>query len=336
MLGAHRGNPHDCICWLTRPYRMPIETANHNNFQSLKILESRSDLRLEVATNDRAMGSDAGWEVMLSHNMRNGTTIGFCKATRWQNGTTPECLDKSIETLLQGRLSPGQLCHPMLLPIIIFSHEIDDNIEEKQKEAVDNLEELTRAIDKFWRRKLVRHGELTGEEIATFHGELVACHDKVLWKRPARYLEVLNEMHDALLTLYAGYDADRKHFLDSAYIELLARVTFYQSQLKALKASADRTAAKLKTQRELLQALISLDVSRHQEKQQKRDREDSDRVAAGQTLIALLGIFFLPASLVAGILSTTFFDFRDPVILSDNFWIYWMITLPLTTIVLGV
>jgi hypothetical protein len=204
----------------------------------------KTDMKLDQATATRPQGSDVGWEVLLSHDMRTGTTLGFCKGTLWHD-QLPTRLDKSIATLLDGELRPDQLCHPMLLPIIIFSHEIDGRIKEKQKEAAEEVKELTRAIKDFWRRKLNSPGEPMGEQIAEFHGRIVVCNHWILWKRPARYLEVVEDMHSALLTFFAGLDPDRQMFLQAVQTELLGRATFYRSKLKALRASADRTGAKL-------------------------------------------------------------------------------------------
>ncbi|KAL6898292.1 hypothetical protein GGI43DRAFT_408833 [Trichoderma evansii] len=51
--------------------------------------------------------------------------------------------------------------------------------------------------------------------------------------------------------------------------------------------------------------------------------------------ISLIGLLFLPAAFVASLFSTSFFNFDAPTGiwgLSDKFWIYWAVTIPVTAI----
>jgi hypothetical protein len=65
----------------------------------------------------------------------------------------------------------------------------------------------------------------------------------------------------------------------------------------------------------------------------KRDSE-------GQRTIALLGIIFLPGTLLASVFSMTFFNFQtDPDstdMVAPTFWIYWAITIPTTFLIMGI
>ncbi|KAK0109501.1 hypothetical protein ONS95_002190 [Cadophora gregata] len=64
------------------------------------------------------------------------------------------------------------------------------------------------------------------------------------------------------------------------------------------------------------------------------------RDSSSMTALAVLGIVFLPAMLIASMFSMSMFDFspssdQGPR-LSSSFWMYWAVTLPLTLILLGI
>ncbi|TGO21493.1 hypothetical protein BPAE_0216g00050 [Botrytis paeoniae] len=64
----------------------------------------------------------------------------------------------------------------------------------------------------------------------------------------------------------------------------------------------------------------------------------SKRDFSAMKTIAILGIVFLPGTFIASILSTTFLDFQNPsglrAAVSPSFWIYWVVTIPVTLIIL--
>jgi hypothetical protein len=65
--------------------------------------------------------------------------------------------------------------------------------------------------------------------------------------------------------------------------------------------------------------------------EQRKLAHASKRDSAAMKTISLLGAIFLPGAYLASVFSMTFFNFQNtgPVI-SPNFWIYWVITIPLT------
>jgi hypothetical protein len=65
--------------------------------------------------------------------------------------------------------------------------------------------------------------------------------------------------------------------------------------------------------------------------EQRKLAHASKRDSAAMKTISLLGAIFLPGAYLASVFSMTFFNFQNtgPVI-SPSFWIYWVITIPLT------
>ncbi|KAI0553643.1 hypothetical protein F4679DRAFT_429984 [Xylaria curta] len=58
-------------------------------------------------------------------------------------------------------------------------------------------------------------------------------------------------------------------------------------------------------------------------------RKDSQAMIA----IAFITLVFLPPTFISTVFSTSFFDFGDGGVVSGKFWIYWVITIPITVLV---
>jgi Mg2+ and Co2+ transporter CorA len=54
--------------------------------------------------------------------------------------------------------------------------------------------------------------------------------------------------------------------------------------------------------------------------------------------ISLLGTIFLPGAYLASVFSMTFFNFQDAggSYVSSQFWIYWVVTVPVTAVIVGI
>jgi len=67
---------------------------------------------------------------------------------------------------------------------------------------------------------------------------------------------------------------------------------------------------------------------------QIKAREQESDTSAIKTL-AVLGLVFLPSTFIAALFSTAFFTFDSPASggVSPQFWIFWVVSVPLTFIV---
>jgi hypothetical protein len=65
--------------------------------------------------------------------------------------------------------------------------------------------------------------------------------------------------------------------------------------------------------------------------EQRKLAHASKRDSAAMKTISLLGAIFLPGAYLASVFSMTFFNFQTsgPAV-SPNFWIYWVVTIPVT------
>lgn len=72
--------------------------------------------------------------------------------------------------------------------------------------------------------------------------------------------------------------------------------------------------------------------------EQRKLAHASKRDSAAMKTISLLGAIFFPGAYLASVFSMTFFNFQDPGQdqVSDSFWIYWAVTIPVTILIVGV
>ena len=72
--------------------------------------------------------------------------------------------------------------------------------------------------------------------------------------------------------------------------------------------------------------------------EQRKLAHASKRDSTAMKTISLLGAIFFPGAYLASVFSMTFFNFQNgegPSV-SEQFWIYWAVTIPVTVIIVGV
>jgi hypothetical protein len=74
--------------------------------------------------------------------------------------------------------------------------------------------------------------------------------------------------------------------------------------------------------------------------EQRKLAHSAKRDSEAMKTISLLGAIFFPGAYLASVFSMTFFNFQnsgsgEPSV-SEQFWIYWAVTIPVTTIIVGV
>jgi len=196
----------------------------------------------------RKRGLTRGWELMLSHSFRTNITTGYAK------GTPSSELVESIKHL---RSCAAQILHPLLLPLIILSHDLAPKNDVKQREARDWLRNLEHAVSM---RAEVREEEskyVKGEgmmDLDQINRDLVECHSQVLWKRPQAYQEIIRGIHGAMDRFWERARDDPAYGgpggeVDKLQRNLRARLEFYQAKLKGIENYAHTTLERLTIQR---------------------------------------------------------------------------------------
>ena len=203
-----------------------------------EILFRKSDVRKK--------GKTRGWELMLSHSFRTGITTGFAKGTESSD---------MLESIRHLKICSGQAMHPMLLPLIILSHDLSAKTDQKQREARDWLRKLEHAVS--MRNEIVEDEGYVRDAIMDLdqiNRDLVECHSQVLWKRPQAYQEIIESMEKAMERFWDSAKDDEKYGglrgeVYKLHRSMNSRLEFYRAKLKGIENYAHTTLERLTIQR---------------------------------------------------------------------------------------
>lgn len=202
--------------------------------QVSEIINRKSDVRKK--------GYTRGWELMLSHDVNNGITNGYAKGT--PSSDMVECMKHLKACVLQ-------IGHPLLLPIIIFSHDVSFKTDIKQRDARDWLRRLEHAVS--MRSEIEEKEGYVSEgvvDLDAINRDLVECHSQVLWKRPKAYLEILTEIEKCLHRFIDKLpDKRRSSEVRKLHASLESRLEFYRVKLQGIESYAYTTLKRLDIQR---------------------------------------------------------------------------------------
>ncbi|KAI1313556.1 hypothetical protein F5Y03DRAFT_381135 [Xylaria venustula] len=275
-------------------------------------------------------GKTRGWEIMLSYSFKTGITAGFVK------GTESSDITQSIKHLIECRSEVG---HPMLLPIIILSHDLSDKIDKRQREARAWLRRLENAIT--MRTEIDETEQYTDLDVDRINQDLVECHSRVLWKRPQAYQEIIKEMKAGMDKFKICMDQEKiSKKMKMLHGSMGSRLEFYRVKLSGHEHYIWTTLERLNVQRQALYNIITQKESKlnlEMAAQQRRLAHASKRDSTAMKTLSLLGAIFLPGTLLSSVFSMTFFNFNVPenTEVSQELWIYFAITIPLTVAIVG-
>jgi hypothetical protein len=174
--------------------------------------------------------------------MKTGITTGFCKGT--PSSDLVECI-KHFKACM------SEIGHPLLLPIIMVSHDLSSVSDIKQRDARDWLRRLEHAIS--MRTEIIETEGYTNKDglvdFDAINRDLVECHSQVLWKRPAAYFRIVDSVKDATDAFYHDSSNTQKSSMKKLQASLLSRLTFHRKKLEGAEIYADTTMQRLEIQR---------------------------------------------------------------------------------------
>jgi hypothetical protein len=211
----------------------------------LQLFVTQLTLKTEIIyrkSDVRKKGFTRGWELMLSHDVNNGVTTGFAKGT--PSSDMVECI-KHLKSCVE------QIGHPMLLPIIIFSHDVSFKTDIKQRAARDWLRRLEHAVS--MRSEIEEKEGYVKEglvDLDAVNRDLVECHSQVLWKRPKAYLEILDAIKSAMDKFDEKLPEPRRMVpMRKLHSSMHSRLEFYRVKLQGIESYAYTTLQRLEIQR---------------------------------------------------------------------------------------
>jgi hypothetical protein len=145
-----------------------------------------------------------------------------------------------------------QIGHPMLLPTIIYSHDMSAKTDIKQREARDWLRKLEHAVS--MRTEIDdKESYVDSEGLVDFdliNRHLVECHSQVLWKRPRAYLQILDGFNKIMKEFMEKLPEERNvSHLRKLHESILSRLEFYRRKLQGIESYAYTTLQRLDIQR---------------------------------------------------------------------------------------
>jgi hypothetical protein len=175
--------------------------------------------------------------------MKSGITTGFCKGT--PSSDIVECMKHLKACVLQ-------IGHPMLLPTIVFSHDMSAKTDIKQREARDWLRKLEHAVS--MRNEIEdKEGYVDKDGLVDFdliNRHLVECHSQVLWKRPRAYLQLLDSFNKSMKEFMERLPQERNvSDMRKLHESMLSRLEFYRRKLQGIESYAYTTLQRLDIQR---------------------------------------------------------------------------------------
>jgi hypothetical protein len=189
-----------------------------------------------------------GWELMLSYDFQTRITHGYCK------GTASSDVAESIQWL-KGCIDEIQ--HPLVFPLIMFSHESSFRTDIKQRDARDWLRRIEHAVS--MRVEVNEEGErvvYVKDGVVDFDAlnrDLVECQAQILWKRPVVYLDIIDTMKAAgeafIDTLSKVDKISEITEIKSIQARILSRLEFYRKRWLGTATYADTTMQRLEIQR---------------------------------------------------------------------------------------
>lgn len=337
------------------PYRGIESTSAVGPFFWCALDQDEENPRIQILfrkSDVRKKGKTRGWELMLCHDIKANATTAFCK------GTPSSEILASIHHL---KACAQQIGHPMLLPTIIFSRDMSEKTDKKQREAREWIRKLEHAVS--MRTEIEeKDSYLDKDGLVDFdliNRHLVECHSQVLWKRPKAYMQILDGFRGAMdLFKETSVAVDREvesnasprwnRSLRQLHGSMLARHDFYRSKLQGIDSYAYTTLQRLDIQRAALYNVIQQRESKlnfQMARDQRKLAHASKRDSGAQKTIALLGALFLPGAFLASVFSTSFFNFQNGLaddggnpelpVVAKEFWVFWAFTLPITIIVVA-
>jgi hypothetical protein len=189
----------------------------------------------------RKGGKTIGWELTLSYEIKTGITTGFYKGT--PSSAIAECLKHLKACIFEIR-------HPMLLPLIIYSHHLSYKTDSRHRDARDWLRRIEHSISIQANYKdkegYIREGAI---DLDCLNRDLVECQSMALWKQPTAYIKILDSIEAATDSFFEHLMEDEKRTIENFQSRTLSRIEFYRKKRQGIEAYKNKTVQRIEIQR---------------------------------------------------------------------------------------
>ncbi|KAK4168219.1 hypothetical protein QBC43DRAFT_228731 [Cladorrhinum sp. PSN259] len=318
----------------------------------LQFIFRKSDVKLNEESR--------GWEMMLSYSFKTRITSGFVK------GTESARLETDILPDLKECSTP--ITHPLLLPFLILNSTLSSDNDIQQRKSREKIRRLENALSARYRDPKHSIPSYTAEdddpelgitdqtppqpkkskaddhlELDKINQELTDCHCQVLWKRPQAWQNVVGRLQEAAEAFWGNLSEDDRNLPGFAELHdsIVSRLRFIGIKLEGLENYTHVSLERLNLQREVMHSILDQRESRlnlEMAVQQQLLADSSRRDGMSMKTLSILGALFLPGTFLSSMFSMPFFEFSSdmgdgPV--SKRLWIYFVLMVPVTVLVLG-
>ncbi|KAI1852091.1 hypothetical protein JX266_002944 [Neoarthrinium moseri] len=278
-------------------------------------------------------GNTRGWEMVLSYSFRSKITSGYVKGAE----------NAEIEDIInQVWASRAQISHPLLLPLMFISRELASKNDMTQRTAREQLRRLENVLVGRYKMNPAQGHEIPDYlTMAHIKKTLFKCLGEVLWKRPQAWQNVVQRMRKASECFWDNLpDAAEPAEMKKLQRMVRSRFDFLEAKLEGLEHYAHVSWARLEIQRgemhniiAQVESRINADIAR----QSHLLANASKRESTSMKTLAILGSVFLPPTFLSSMFSMPFFKFDDDMngSVSRSLWIYFVVAVPLTVIIVG-
>ncbi|KAF3128853.1 hypothetical protein TWF703_009228 [Orbilia oligospora] len=168
----------------------------------------------------------------------------------------------------------------------------------------------------------------TRDQVNTLSDRILAQDDKLA----GRKTEGLENLAAKLLQCFQTIERSASKEEVATYSRKLCQQVRTQNDLSGtLKHDLDTIPGKLKFQHGMIDSQISIMIAKNSEFAATAARKDSSFMRT----IAIITLIFLPGTFVAAVFSMSMFNWEadGSVVVSKHIWMYFAITVPLTTVV---
>lgn len=309
-------------------WRDPSDAEN----EYLQIVFRKSDVKWN--------GTSRGWEMALSYSFRTKITSGYIRGNAGKGDLAG--------TLASLAACAKPVCHPLLLPVLMLGASLYPETEIQQREVRDTLRGLESAVGGGGRYKgpaAQGYDPETDIKLDRGNHEVAELQWKVMWKRPQVWQGAVRRLNEATEHFWTRLSAEERKIPGLEHIQatIQARLGFAAVRLDGLESYSQVSLQRLNIQREVMNSFISQRESRLSlaiAAQQRRLAHVAGRESTSMKTLTLMGAMFLPGALVSSILGMSFFNFDADIdmnggTVSPRIWIYFVISVPLTVIIVG-
>ncbi|KAF4973370.1 hypothetical protein FSARC_348 [Fusarium sarcochroum] len=270
-----------------------------------------------------------GREMVLSYSFKSRITSGFVKGNAKYGSIW--------DALTHLKQFPEQVIHPMLLSMLVLSHDLSPEAERRQRDVRRQIMEFEAALT-------LNSGNTTGQDlnlshidVDVFSRRLVRCWALALVKPSRSYIKVAENVEDALKGFWKRWldlNEEKSTTTGINQQELATSTTRRGCYSHIREPDFSCAAADNMIQLSNMMAQRDTQFNIESASEQRRIAHASRRDGTAMKTLSFFGALFLPGTFFATIFGTSFFNFEagaSPV--SAQLWIYFTITIPVTILV---